>query len=116
MTHLNQEGARLVAELHHTRQALQEAQEFSRRQAQKLEALQQIEQRNGVLAAQIGDKAAHAQALQEQLGAALAQASGLSKQVRDLELALAQSQARYEAQQDIVAELRTYLVASERPA
>ncbi|QGS31162.1 coiled-coil domain-containing protein [Cupriavidus metallidurans] len=115
VTHLNQDGARLVTELSHTRQALREAQEFGRRQAQKLEALQPIEQRNGVLAAQIADKDSHAQALQEQLGAALAQASSLSTQVRDLELALAQSQARYEAQQGIVAELRTYLVASERP-
>lgn len=52
--------------------------------------------------------------LQEQLTAALAQAGGLSTQVRDLELALAQSQAKW-AQQGIVAELRTYLVASERP-
>ncbi|SOZ38391.1 hypothetical protein [Cupriavidus neocaledonicus] len=115
MTHLTQEGARLVAELSPTRQALQEAQEFSRRQAQKLEALQPIEQRNGVLAAQIADKDSHARALKEQLTAALAQAGGLSTQVRDLELALAQSQAKYEAQQGIVAELRTYLVASERP-
>ncbi len=71
-----------MAELSHTRQALHEAQEFSRRQAQKLEALQPIEQRNGVLSAQIVDKVSHAQALQEQLAAALAQASGLSTHAR----------------------------------
>ncbi|MBP0639874.1 integrase, partial [Cupriavidus sp. AcVe19-6a] len=115
VTRLNQEGARLVAELSHTRQALQQAKEFSRRQTQKLEALQPIEQRNGVLAAQIADKDAHAQALQEQLAAALEQTGSLSTQVRELELAFAQSQAKCEAQQGIVAELRTYLVASARP-
>lgn len=115
VTRLNQEGARLVAELSHTRQTLQQAQEFGRRQTQKLEALQPIEQRNGVLAAQIADKDSHARALQEQLTAALAQAGDLSTQMRELELALAQSQAKYEAQQGIVADLRTYLMACERP-
>jgi hypothetical protein len=45
----------------------------------------------------------------------LAQAGGLSTQMREIELALAQSQAKYEAQQGTVADLRTYLVASERP-
>uniref|UniRef100_UPI003F495EE0 DNA-binding protein n=1 Tax=Cupriavidus yeoncheonensis TaxID=1462994 RepID=UPI003F495EE0 len=116
VTRLNQEGARLVAELSHTRQALQQAQEFSRRQAQKLEALQSIEQRHDMLAAQLADKDAHAQALQEQLTAALAQTGSLSTQVRELELALAKAQSKNEAQQSLVAELRTYLVASERPA
>ncbi|SCU76588.1 conserved hypothetical protein [Cupriavidus necator] len=116
VTRLNQEGARLVAELSHTRQALQQAQEFGRRQAQKLEALQSIEQRHDMLAAQLTDKDAHAQALQEQLTAALAQTGSLSTQVRELELALAQAQAKNEAQQGVVAELRTYLLASERPA
>jgi hypothetical protein len=80
-----------------------------------LELAVTIEQRNGVLAAQIADKDSHARALQEQLTAALAQAGGLSTQMRELELALAQSQAKYEAQQGILADLRTYLVASERP-
>ncbi|TDF62211.1 hypothetical protein [Cupriavidus sp. L7L] len=107
VTRLNQEGARLVAELSHTRQALQQAQEFSRRQGQQLEALQSIEQRNGALAVQLADKDAHAQALQEQL--AVAQTGSLSTQVRELELALVQAQAKCEAQQGIVAELRTYL-------
>jgi len=107
---------RIVADLSHTHQALQQAQQFSRRQAQKLEALQPIEQRNGMLAAQLIDKDPHAQALQAQLTAALAQTGSLSTQVRDLELVLAQGQAKNEAQQGIVAEVRTYLVASERPA
>lgn len=98
-----------MAEVSDTRQSLQEAQEFGRRRAQKLEALQPIEQRNGVLAAQIADKAIHAQALQEQLTAALAQTGSLSTQVRELELALAQSQAKYQAQQGIVAELSTLM-------
>lgn len=69
-----------------------------------------------MLAAQLADKDAHAQALQEQLTAALAQTGSLSTQVRELELALAKAPAKNEAQQGVMAELRIYLVASERPA
>jgi DNA repair exonuclease SbcCD ATPase subunit len=114
ITRLNQEGARLVAELAHTRQDFQQAQELNRRQTQKLEALQPIEQHNGVLTAQLADKDAYAHALQEQLAVALAQAGSLSTQVHELELAVAQSQVRYETQQGIVQELRSYLAPTAK--
>lgn len=55
-----------------------------------------------------------ARALQERLTAALAQADSLLRQMREIKLALAQSRAKYEAQQGIVADFRIYLVASER--
>ncbi|WP_183033974.1 hypothetical protein [Cupriavidus sp. UME77] len=66
-----------------------------------------------MLVAQFADKDAHAQALQEQLTAALAQTGSLSTQVRELELALAKAQAKNEAQQGVLAELRTYLVRAK---
>jgi len=109
ITRLNQEGARLVADLTHVRQALHTTQENLRSVTQRAEALQAVEQRNGVLAVQLADKEAYAQALQQQLIAASDKTERLLAQVRDLELGLVQSQAKFEAQQGIVAELRSYL-------
>lgn len=109
ITRLNQEGARLVAELTHVRQALHAAQENVRSITQRIEALQAVEQRNEVLAAQLADKEAHTQALQQQLAAALDKVERLSTQARDLELSLVRSQAKFETQQGIVAEFRSYL-------
>lgn len=109
ITRLNQEGVRLVAELTHTRQALHDAQESSRRVIQRVEALQAVEQHNGALTAQLAEKNAQAHALEERLAAATEGEKGLTGRVRDLELALAQSQAKYEAQQEIATGLRAYL-------
>lgn len=109
ITRLNKDGARLVADLTHARQALHGAQENVRSITQRVEALQSVEQRNGVLTAQLADKEAQTQALQQQLVAALDKVERLSTQVRDLELALVQSQAKFEAQQGLVAEFRSYL-------
>lgn len=114
VTHLNQDGARLVAELSHTRQALHEAQDNGWRLSQRLDVLHAVEQDNGVLKARILEKEVHVSTLQEQLAAALEQADRQSKQARDFELALTQAQAKYEAQQGISAELRTFLNALDR--
>lgn len=114
VTRLNQDGVRLVAELTHTRQAQHESQENSRRLAQKLEGLQAMEQRAITLEAQLCERNAQVQLLTEQLAAATAAVSGLKNQIRDLELSLTQSQAKAEAQQGIVAELRAYLDNRER--
>ncbi|WP_136419080.1 DNA-binding protein [Herbaspirillum sp. ST 5-3] len=114
-TRLNQDGARLIAELTHARQALHETQENGRRQAQRLEALQATEQRNSALAAQLADSHAQAQALQAQLAAASKTIERLSAQGRDLELAAAQAQAKFETQQGILAELRAYMDGRAQP-
>jgi len=53
--------------------------------------------------------------LKDQLAATSEKAEDLATRARDLELALAQSQAKIEAQQDIAAELRAYLDTRERP-
>lgn len=102
ITRVNQEGARLVAELSHVRQAWHESQEACRRQAKQLEAQQATEERH--------------RGLQERLTAASEQASTFAGRVRELELALAQAHAKAEAQQGVVAELRAFLDARDRPA
>jgi chromosome segregation ATPase len=109
VTRLNQEGARLVAELSHTRQTLHDAEERLRRQGVRLDALQEVEQRNEAMAKHIADKERHAADLQAQLTA-------LTGRARGLEMSLAQAVAKAEAQQDIVAELRAFLDSREPPA
>jgi DNA repair exonuclease SbcCD ATPase subunit len=109
VTRLNQDGVRLVADLAHARRALSEAQESGRRVTHKLEALQAVEQHNGALVAQLADHEVRRQELQQQLLAMLEKEEQRSIQVRELELALAQVQAKFDAQQSIVTELRAYL-------
>jgi chromosome segregation ATPase len=116
VTRLNQEGARLVADLSHAQKALYDQQNHGRQLEQKLATLQVVEQRTHVLELQLTDNKAQTRSLQDQLSTASAKAEGLSRQVRDLELALAQSQAKLEAQQGIAAELRAYLDAREQLA
>jgi chromosome segregation ATPase len=109
VTRLNQEGVRLIADLTHVRQALQESEENSRRQAQKLEQLQAIEQRHTLLTAQVAEKERQTKALLEQLTDAGIKLEALSNQIRTLELAEAAAQAKLSAQQEMTAELRTLL-------
>jgi hypothetical protein len=116
VTRLNQDGVRLIADLTHVRQALQEAEESNRRQVQKLEKLQAAEQRNEVLAAQLAEKDERTRTLQEQLESAGAKLDGLLSQVRALELAEAASQVKLAAQQEITADLRSYLNKKKQPA
>jgi hypothetical protein len=114
VTRLNQDGVRLVSELTHTRQALHEAQQHGRRALQRIEALQAVEQRNSTLLVQLTEKGAQAHVLQEQLATATEREKSLAAQVRDLELALTQSQTKVEAQQEIMTELRTYLESHQQ--
>lgn len=102
ITRLNQEGVRLVADLTHARQALQDEQKNSRQLAQRVEALHAAERRAEVLQAQ-------SQAQQEQLAAATAKIEGLMSQTREHELAAAAALAKLAAQEGIAAELRGYL-------
>jgi DNA repair exonuclease SbcCD ATPase subunit len=115
-TRLNQEGVRLIADLTHTRQMLHDAQENSRRLAQGLESLQAKEQQALVLEAQLAERNAQVQQLAAQLTATGATVNDLQSQIRTLELALAQSRTKSEAEQGLVAELRAYLQHPDRPA
>ncbi|WP_334186697.1 DNA-binding protein [Noviherbaspirillum sp.] len=115
-TRLNQEGVRLIAELTHTRQMLHDAQENGRRLAQGLESLQAKEQQALVLEAQLAERNAQVQQLAAQLSATGAAVKDLQSQIRTLELSLAQSQTKSDAEQGLVAELRAYLQNPDRPA
>lgn len=115
VTRLNQEGVRLVADLTHAQKALYDEQANGRRLAQRLEALQAMEQRAAMLEAQLGERAEQAQLLRDQVVAATEKAENMASRARDLELALVQSQAKVEAQQGITAELRAYLDARQQP-
>ncbi|HJW56945.1 MAG TPA: DNA-binding protein [Burkholderiaceae bacterium] len=114
VTRLNQEGARLIAELTHTRQALREAQEHVRQAMQRLDTLQNVEQRNHALTEQLATKAEQVQAMQEQLKTAGRGVSDLEGQVRKLELSLVQAQAKLDAQQGVATELRAFFDNKKR--
>lgn len=112
MTRLNQEGARLVADLSHS----QSAQARCRQLIQKLEALQAIEQHAKSVEARLADRETVILVQKEQIDAAAATVASLSGQVRDLELAQATAEAKLAAQQGTVAELRAYLESRDRQA
>ena len=109
ITRLNQEGARLVADLSHAQKALYDQQSHGRKVEQELAALQDAANQARTLAIELASKESQLHLLREQLDAAAAESGGLSNQVRDLELALAVSDAKLLAQQEIVTEVRAYL-------
>jgi chromosome segregation ATPase len=106
-TRLNQEGAKLVAELAHAKQALYEQQSAGRAQAKWIEHFQALE-------AQFAGQAAQLQAATERLAGADKGVEELTGQVRDLELAVATAQATLAAQQGIAAEFRSFLSDASR--
>ena len=108
ITRLNQEGARLVADLSHAQKALYDQQSQGRQFAQQIVTLQDSAQRASV---QFAGKEAQAVAQQEQAAAAVAKAKVSSAMVRELELALATAQATLASQQEIVTELRAHLAS-----
>lgn len=114
VTRLNQEGARLVADLSHAKQGLYEQQSQGRQLTTQLAASQELAQQAGVLAIQVASKDEHLAALQEQVMAATGNAGTLSARVRELELALATSQATLALQQEIAGELRAHLATREQ--
>ncbi len=114
VTRLNQEGASLVADLSHANKGLYEQQSQGRQLAAQLAASQELAQQASVLAVQVAGKDEHVAALQEQVTAATGNAVILSARVRELELALATSQATLASQQEIAAELRAHLATKEQ--
>ncbi len=114
-TRLNQDGARLVTELAHARKEVHEALGEGRRLTQRLAALQGIEQRNGELSTLLATQETQAQALGEQLAGAAGKHETLMARVRELEMELAKSQARYDEQQGLMGGLRAYLDSHRQP-
>ncbi len=109
VTRLNQEGARLVADLSHVKQSLYEQQSQGRQLTAQLAASQELAQHASVLAVQVAGKDEQVAALQDHVTAAADNAGALAARVRELELALATSQATLAAQQEITTEFRSRL-------
>ena len=114
ITKLNQEGARLVAELSHARQAQRDEQERGRRFAARIEALQAIERHCGVLEAQASDRETSMADLRRQLAAATSSAESAAAQLQETQLELARTKAALAAQQEFVTELRAYMDPREK--
>lgn len=109
VTRLNQEGARLVADLSHAQKTLYDQQAQGRQLQQRLEALQAVEQRCSTQEAKIKEKDAEITERKSQAADTAKQAAAFSEQVHRLELELAGTHAKLTAQQTIADELRNYL-------
>lgn len=109
VTRLNQEGARLVAELAHTKQSLYEQLTNGRKLEQKIEQMQALQQSVGDIERQLASKIAEVELLAEQLKTANAEIEPARARTRELEIQLAQANARAAAQEQIGEQLRAYL-------
>lgn len=108
-TRLNQEGAKLVTELSHAKQDLYEQLTRGRKLEEKIDTLQSLHTHAADTERQLAAKIAEAELLAEQLAAANDQITPIKTQVRELELLLAQANAKLQAQEQIGEQLRAYL-------
>ncbi|MBA5604275.1 DNA-binding protein [Duganella sp. FT3S] len=109
LTRLNQEGAKLVSELSHTKQNLYEQLTQVRKLEQKVDSLQSLQVRASDTERQLVGKIAETVLLTEQLNNTNDQIAPIKAQVRELELLLAQANAKVQAQEQIGEQLRAYL-------
>ena len=108
ITRLNQEGARLVADLSHSQKALYEEQAQGRQLVQQIATLQDAAQKALI---QLAAKDALTGALHEQAAAAVSKAEAALGRVRELELALATAHATLASQHEVASELRAHLAS-----
>ncbi|MEV4777584.1 hypothetical protein [Burkholderia sp. LMU1-1-1.1] len=106
VTRLNQEGARLVADIYHSQKSLYDEQARGRQLLQQLTEVQDEARQVQVMTAQIAGKERLIQKLEEQLTKALAQAETAVVQSRTFETALAVAQASLISHQETIAEFR----------
>lgn len=109
VTRLNQEGARLVSELSHTKQSLYEQLTLGRKLEQKIEQLQSVQHHAGDLERQLASKIAAAEMMAERLKEVDAQFAPANARIRELELQLTEANAKALAQEQIGEQLRLYL-------
>jgi len=108
-TRLNQEGVKLVAELSHTKQDLYEQLTRGRKLDEKIDMLQSLHTHATDTERQLAGKIAEAELLAEQLRAANDQLAPVRVEVREMELLLAQANAKLQAQEQIGQQLRAYV-------
>ncbi len=111
VTQLNQDGARLIAELTQAQKSLYEEKNQSRKTQTELEAQRAIAQRVAKLETQLAEKTALITDLQKNRADYLAQNMALDKQVSSLHLELATTSAKLDAQQRMMDEFKTLLNA-----
>jgi len=114
ITILNRDGARFMAELTHTRQAIRSAEEHAKRQLQEIERLHAIQIAYEQLSIQMAERDARVAELEDQLATSRGEQEKQSSQVRTLELALAQARAQVEIQGKMNAQLQEFLAAGNR--
>jgi chromosome segregation ATPase len=109
VTKLNQEGAKLVADLSHARLAVYEAQRLAREQEAKLEQIPALERKLHGTEEKSSDKDGRINQLARQLEASNANGEQLAEKVHELEIALAGVRATADGQLGLAAELRRLL-------
>ena len=114
ITILNRDGARFMAELTHTRQALRTAEEYAKRQLDEIARLDAIQSAYEQLNRQMIEREARVVELRDQLTASLSEQDEQSSQVRTLELALAQARTQVQTQEKMNAQLRELLATGQR--
>lgn len=108
VTRLNQEGVRLSSELAHTKQSLYEQLTQGRKQEQKIEHMQGIQQQVVDIERQLATKMAEVELLTQELNETAKKLAPASERTRALELQLAEANAKAAAQQQIGDQLRAY--------
>lgn len=115
VTRLNQEGARLVADLSHTEKRLFDEQHQGRQLTARLETLQGLAERCQALEALSTEKAELARELKAELQASTARTDVLAGEVRTLELELAAAKGKLEAQQVLLERIQEHLLPATPP-
>lgn len=109
VTRVNQEGVRLVADLSHAQQALYEQRSVAAQLQKKLDALQEVANRNQMLESQLADRNAVNEQLQASLAGAEQENMMAAQLLKKVEIERAALQAKLETYESLGAELRNHL-------
>jgi len=109
VTRLNQEGARLVADVSLAQKSLHEEQDHRRQLSTELEALRPMAQRVPLLESQLLDKSKQADSLRTQFTEATFHIEELQNRLQHQQLELATADGKIAMQQSLVEELKTFL-------
>lgn len=109
ITRLNQEGARLVADVSLAQKALHDEQNRRRQLLVELDALRPVAQRVPLIESQLLDKSKQVDSLRTQFTEAVSRVEELQNQLQHQQLELATADGKIAMQQSLVEELRTFL-------
>lgn len=114
VTQLNQDGARLVADVSLAQKALHDEQDRRRQLSAELEALRPIAQRIPLIESQLQDKSKLTDSLRTQFTEAVSKIEELQNRLQNQQLELATADGKIAMQQSLVEELRTFLHQSTK--